>query len=69
MNATVSKATHVVLLKCLVCVVTISGSWTLLNAVTDLDVCVSLFAGPEGALFQHSVEVPQLRSEMLKELR
>lgn len=51
------------------CVVTISGSWTLLNAVTDLDVCVSLFAGPEGALFQHSVEVPQLRSEMLKELR
>lgn len=25
--------------------------------------------GPEGALFQHSVEVPQLRSEMLKELR
>ncbi|CAI5694104.1 unnamed protein product [Oreochromis niloticus] len=24
--------------------------------------------GPEGALFQHSVEVPQLRSEILKEL-
>lgn len=51
------------------CVVTISGSWTLLNSVTDHDVRVSLFAGPEGALFQHSVEVPQLRSEILKELR
>ncbi|KAF0030856.1 gamma-sarcoglycan [Scophthalmus maximus] len=25
--------------------------------------------GPEGALFQHSVEVPQLRSELLKDLR
>ncbi|XP_029965154.1 gamma-sarcoglycan [Salarias fasciatus] len=25
--------------------------------------------GPEGALFQHSVEVPQLRSEILKDLR
>lgn len=25
--------------------------------------------GPEGALFQHSVEVPQLKSEPLKDLR
>lgn len=26
-------------------------------------------SGPEGALFQHSVEVPLLKSELLKDLR
>ncbi|MEQ2186554.1 hypothetical protein GOODEAATRI_029770 [Goodea atripinnis] len=27
------------------------------------------FTGPEGALFQHSVEVPLLKSELLKDLK
>lgn len=32
-------------------------------------VYVLVFSGPEGALFQHSVEVPLLKSELLKDLK
>lgn len=39
------------------------------NCMKSVQTCVLFPSGPEGALFQHSVEVPLLKSELLKDLR